>query len=135
MWRHGGASWRFFNSLVRLRQEGSNVNSKAGPVTVVDVEGLDDQTDEVAAFLAADPELDSRLPEIEEKVLQHFGPETRIERTVFHPMDEEDADAMFILDVVTGLSFDEKVDRLKALLGEEDELLAPVRPQLTIGIL
>jgi hypothetical protein len=111
------------------------VNSKAGPVTVAGVGGLEDQTDDVAAFLAADPELDSRLPEIEERVLHHFGPGTRIERTVFHPMDEEDADDIFILDVVTDLSLDEKIDRLKTLLGEEHELLAPVRPRLTIGIL
>jgi hypothetical protein len=110
------------------------VNSKAGPATVVVVERHEDTTEDVAAFLAADPELDSRLPEIEERVLHHFGPGTRLERTVFHPQDEEDPEDMFILQVVTNQPFDEKVERLKALLGEEHELLAPVRPQLTIGI-
>jgi hypothetical protein len=49
-------------------------------------------------------------------------------------MDEEDAEDMFVLDAVTDLPFDEKVDCLKALLAEEHELLAPVRALLTIGI-
>lgn len=111
------------------------MNSKAGPTTVDHVEVVDDSADGVAAFLAADPELDQRLPEIEARVLRHFGPGTRLKRTVFHPMDEEDAEAMFILRVVTDMSFDQKVDRLKAFIGDEDEFIAPVRRRLTIGIL
>jgi hypothetical protein len=111
------------------------VESTVGLVTVGGVETLDGDLEDVTGFLAANPELASRLPEIEEKVLRHFGPGTKTERTVFRPMDEEDAEDMFILDVVTDLPFDEKMDRLKALLGEAHELLAPVRPLLTFGIL
>jgi hypothetical protein len=124
------------------------VNSTTGLATVSDVGRPDDKTregtgvscvstdpDRVAAFLAADPELDSRLPAIEEKVREHFGPETRIERTIFSPMDEEDAPDEFHLEVITEQTFDEKVGHLRTLIAEEHELLAPVRPRLTIGIL
>jgi hypothetical protein len=110
------------------------VESTVGLVTVGGVETLDDDQKDVADFLAANPELASRLPEIEEKVLHHFGAGARVQRTVFHPLDEEDPEDMFILQVITSQPFDEKVDRLRALLGEERELLAPVRPLLTIGI-
>jgi hypothetical protein len=111
------------------------VNSKVGPVTVVGMAGLEEQADDVAAFLASDPALASRLPEIEERVLHHFGPGTRAERTVFHPYDEEDAPDEFHLRVITDMTIDERIDRLKALLDEERELLAPFRSRLTIGIL
>jgi hypothetical protein len=114
---------------------GSNVESTAGLVTVGEVETVDDDQEDVAAFLAGDPELHLRLPKIEERVLHHFGPGARLERTVFHPRDEENPEDMFFLRVVTDLSFEEKIDRLKAVLREEHELLAPVRPQLTIDIL
>jgi hypothetical protein len=111
------------------------VNSKAGAATVVDMAGLDDKTDDVAAFLAADPELESRLPAIEERVLDHFGPGARVERTVAHLHDEEDADDVFVLRVVTDLDLDEKLDRLGVLLDEQHELLAPFKPRLRVGIL
>lgn len=124
------------------------MNSMTGLGTVSDVGRPDDKKregagvscvstdpDRVAAFLAADPELDSRLPAIEEKVREHFGPETRIERTIFSPMDEEDAPDEFHLQVIADLDLDERIERLKALIGEERDLLAPVRPQLTIAIL
>ena len=124
------------------------MNSTRGLSTVSDVERPDDKRregagvscgstdpDRVAAFLAADPELDARLPAIEEKVREHFGPETRIERTIFSPMDEEDAPDEFHLEVITEQTFDEKVGHLRTLIAEEHELLAPVRPRLTIGIL
>jgi hypothetical protein len=124
------------------------VNSTTGIATVPDVGRPEDKTraeagvssvsaaaDRVAAFLAADPELDARLPTIEEKIRKHFGPEARIERTIFSPMDEEDAADQFHLRVVADMDLDERIERLKALIGEEHELLAPVRPQLTIGIL
>jgi len=111
------------------------VNSTIGPATVVDVEPMDDSADGVAAFLTADPELDWRLPEIEARVLRHFGPGTKLKRTVFHPMDEEDAEDAFILRVDTDHAFDEKVGRLRAFIRAEDEFIAPVRRRLTIGIL
>jgi hypothetical protein len=120
------------------------VNSTAGIATVSDVGGPEDKTraeagvssvsaaaDRVAAFLATDPE---RLPAIEEKIREHFGSEARIERTIFSPMDEEGAPDQFHLRVVADMDLDERIERLKALIGEEHELLAPVRPQLTIGI-
>jgi hypothetical protein len=124
------------------------VNSTTGLATVSDVGRPEDKAregagvscvstdpDRVAAFLAADPELDARLPAIEEKVREHFGPETRIERTIFSPMDEEDAPDEFHLEVITEQTFDEKVGHLRTLIAEEHKLLAPVRPRLTIGIL
>lgn len=124
------------------------MDSTAGLATVSDVGELEDTTraetgassvsadaDRVAAFLASDPVLDARLPAIEEKIHQHFGPEARIERKIFSPKDEVGAADEFHLEILTEESFDEKVWHLRALIGEEDELLAPVRPQLTIGIL
>jgi hypothetical protein len=111
------------------------VNSKAGAATVVAMGGIDDRADDVAAFLAADPELESHLPEIEERVLHHFGPDARLERTVFHPQDEEDPEDVFILQVLTDMSFDERIARLKTFIAVEDEFIAPVRQRLTIGIL
>ncbi|MCW2981858.1 MAG: hypothetical protein JWO14_3585 [Solirubrobacterales bacterium] len=124
------------------------MNSTAGIATVSDVGKPEDETraeagvssvsaatDRVAAFLATDPELDSRLPAIEEKIREHFGPEARIERTIFSPMDEENAPDQFHLRVIADMDLDERIERLKALIGDEHELLAPVRPQLTIGIL
>jgi hypothetical protein len=50
-------------------------------------------------------------------------------------MDEENAPDKFHLEVVTEQTFDEKVGHLRALISEEHELLDPVRPRLTIGIL
>jgi hypothetical protein len=77
------------------------VNSTTGLGTVSEVGKPEDKTraraevscvsadaDRVAAFLASDPELDSRLPEIEAKIRAHFGAKTKIERTIFSPMDE-----------------------------------------------
>ena len=123
------------------------MNSMPGGATVSDVErpegkapfesdsctSVDDAT--IAAFLAAAPELNSRLPEIEERILAHFGSDARLQREIFTPWDEEDAVAQFHLRVVSEMPIDEKVDRLRNVLREEHELLAPVRPPLTIGIL
>jgi uncharacterized protein YicC (UPF0701 family) len=118
------------------------VDSTAGVVTVSDVEKPEGKPscisvaeEDVAALLSTVPELDSRLPKIEERILAHFGPEARIERQIFSPWDEEDAVDQFHLRIVTDMDVDKRIDRLKAFLREERELLAPVRPPLTIGIL
>jgi hypothetical protein len=118
------------------------VDSTAGVVTVPDVEKpkgkpscISVAEEDVAAFLATAPELDSRLPKIEERILAYFGPEARIERQIFSPWDEEDAVDQFHLRIVTDMDLDKRIDRLKAILREERKLLAPVRPPLTIGIL
>jgi hypothetical protein len=39
----------------------------------------------ISALLAADPELSARLPEIETKVLEYFGPGARVERKIIEP--------------------------------------------------
>jgi hypothetical protein len=113
------------------------VNSTQGGATVPRVSDSCTSVDEadIAAFLTANPELDSRLPAIEERVLAHFGPDARLQREIFTPFDEEDAAPQFHLQVITEQSFDEKICHLRSLLGEERELMAPVRPPLTIGIL
>ncbi|HEY0280827.1 MAG TPA: hypothetical protein VGC32_21385 [Solirubrobacterales bacterium] len=91
--------------------------------------------EDVVAFLAAAPVLDSRLPKIEARILAYFGPEARLERQIFSPRDEEDAVDQFHLRVVTDMDLDQRIDRLRAVLRDERELLTPVRPPLTIGIL
>ncbi len=91
--------------------------------------------DPVASLLAADPELESRLPAIEAAVLEHFGPGASVERKIIEPWDIEDGEDALYLRVRNDLSFDENVDRLAQLLRQEKELLAPVRLRLTIGFL
>ena len=130
------------------------MNQMTGGATVFDVGNLDGKTPfekrprsgqrdscvsvdeaDLAAFLAAAPELNSRLAKIEARILAHFGPDARIQRELFTPWDEEEAADQFHLRIVTEISFTERVDRLRAVLREEHELLAPARPPLTIGIL
>jgi hypothetical protein len=89
----------------------------------------------VSALLAADPELSSRLPEIEAKVLEYFGPEARIERKIIDPHDNPDGHDEFYLRVSTDLSVAEAGDRLEALSDREHVLLGPVAGRLAIGFL
>ena len=91
-----------------------------------------DSAADVEAYLAGDPELATRLPEIEARVLEHFGPEVRIERG----LDIEPGSPMvgFSLRAHNGLSFDENLTRLTAVLMDRD-LLEPVADRLTIGFL
>lgn len=89
--------------------------------------------DAVEAFLAADPELAALLPEIEAKVREHFGPQVRLERGMdIEPGSEEIG---IYLRARNDLSFDENVERLGALLVEEEDLLDPVADRLGIGFL
>lgn len=87
---------------------------------------------DVEAYLAGDPELAARLPEIEARVREHFGPEVQIERG----LDIEPGSSVvgFSLRVHNGLSFDENLTRLTAVLMDRD-LLEPVADRLTIGFL
>jgi hypothetical protein len=89
----------------------------------------------VATLLAADPELSSRLPEIEAKVLEYFGPGARVERKIIEPWDVPDGHDEFYLRVHAELSASEASERLGNLLEGERDLLSPVRSRLTIGFL
>jgi hypothetical protein len=89
--------------------------------------------DAVEAFLAADPQLAARLPEIEAKFRERFGPEVRIERGLdAEPGSEE---VGIYLRAHNSLSFDENLKRLTAMLMQEDDLLGPVADRLGIGFL
>lgn len=89
--------------------------------------------DAVEAFLAADPQLAARLPEIEAKFRDRFGPEVRIERGLdTEPGSEE---VGIYLRAHNALSFDENLKLLTAMLMEEDDLLGPVADRLGIGFL
>lgn|GEM_PF-4306292 len=99
-------------------------------------EAKDPALDEkVAAVLAADPDLDSRLGAIEEAIRDHFGPGSRVERQIISPHDEPDGRDELYLRVHSELSLDEEIDRLAEFLRQEEDLLAPVRRQLVIGFL
>ena len=90
----------------------------------------------VAAVLEADPELLARVGAIEAALLRHFGPGTEVERKIVSEFydDPEGSDELY-LRVHNDLSFDENIDRLTGFLRQEEALLAPVLPQLTIGFL
>jgi hypothetical protein len=87
---------------------------------------------DVEAYLVGDPELADRLPAIEARVREHFGPDVRIERG----LDIEPGSPVvgFSLRVRNGLSFDENLARLTSVLIDRD-LLEPVADRLTIGFL
>jgi hypothetical protein len=89
----------------------------------------------VSALVAADPELSSRLPEIEAKVREYFGSDARIERKIIEPYDDPDGHEEFYLRVHADGSFAEQSDHLGALVEGEHDLLGPVMGQLTIGFL
>jgi hypothetical protein len=89
----------------------------------------------VATLLSADPELSARLPEIEAKVLEYFGPGARVERKIIEPLDVPDGHDEFYLRVHAELSVSEASERLGNLLEGERDLLSPVRSRLTIGFL
>jgi hypothetical protein len=89
----------------------------------------------VSTLLAADPDLSSRLPEIEAKILEYFGPGARVERKIIEPWDVPDGHDEFYLRVHADLSVSEASERLGDLLEGERDLLSPVRSRLTIGFL
>jgi hypothetical protein len=89
----------------------------------------------ISALLAADPELSSRLPEIETKVREYFGPDARVERKIIETHDIVDGQAEFYLLVRTDLSVAEAGDRLEALSEGEQALLDPVADRLAMGFL
>lgn len=88
----------------------------------------------VSALLAADPELSSRLPEIEAKVREYFGPDAQIERKIIEPYDNPDGHDELYLRVRTDLSIAEAADRLGDLMEAEQDL-GPILGRLTIGFL
>jgi hypothetical protein len=90
---------------------------------------------EASVLIEADPELGARLPAIESKIHDHFGAEARIERAIITEHDAPEGRDHLYLGVRTALSLDDEIDRLADLLSEEENLLAPVRARLTIGVL
>ncbi|HEX4304976.1 MAG TPA: hypothetical protein VHZ54_02965 [Solirubrobacterales bacterium] len=94
-----------------------------------------EEREKVAAFLAAHPEVRSRVDEIEAAVLRHFGPGATVEREIGVYYDEPEPEDDLHLRVHADLSIDERIDRLGDFLGQEGGLLAPVRHQVVIGIL
>lgn len=94
-----------------------------------------DLGERVDALLEADPELRSRLNAIEAVLVEHFGPGAEVERKIISDYESPERSEGLYLRVHTDLSFEEEVDRLGDLLRQEQDLLAPVLPQLTIGFL
>lgn len=93
------------------------------------------EAEHVAALLADDPELDSRLGSIEAALREHFGAGAKVLRKIIEPYDIPDGRDELYLRVHTDLSFDEEIDGLGEFLGRHQDLLAPVRSRLTIGFL
>jgi hypothetical protein len=91
--------------------------------------------DRIAALLAADPKLASRLDAIEAALLAHFGDGAKVERQIISDYDDPDGEDELYLRVHADLSFDDEIDRLAEFLRRQDRLLAPVRRQLVIGFL
>jgi hypothetical protein len=89
----------------------------------------------VSALLAADPELSSRLPEIEAKVLEYFRPDVGVERKIIEPYENPEGHPEFYLRISTDLSVADAGDRLESLYEREQDLLDPVAGRLAIGFL
>lgn len=89
----------------------------------------------VDALLVADPELRSRLSEIEAALVEHFGPGARVERKIISEYDDPGGGDELYLRVHTDLSYGEEVDRLAEFLRQQEDSLAPVRQRLVIGFL
>jgi hypothetical protein len=89
----------------------------------------------VAAVLDAEPELRARLGAIESALIEHFGPETRVERKVdVYEVTEDGPDELY-LRVHTDLPFRQEIDRLGEFRSRHQDLLDPVRGKLFIGFL
>jgi hypothetical protein len=96
--------------------------------------GSDDRR-RVSELLDADAALAALLPEIESRIRDHFGADAQIERAVVADHDDPDGRDHLYLRVRSGLSFDQEVDRLTALLDREEARLEPFQDRLTIGTL
>lgn len=88
-----------------------------------------------ADLIAGDPKLGRRLPKIERKIQERFGAGTKTERAVVVDSSDPDSDGHLYLGIRSSLPLAEQIDRLEALLSEEEELLEPVQTRLTIGTL
>lgn len=88
----------------------------------------------LAALLDGDPELADLLPEIEARIREHFGADAQIERAVVADPDDADGRDRLYLRIATGLTFDQQVERLTALLDREEGRLEPFQERLTVGI-
>jgi hypothetical protein len=90
--------------------------------------------EKVSAFLAADPELRSRIDAIEAAVLRHFGPGATVVREMAVYYDEPEPEDDLFLRVTTGLTVEEDIDLLRSFFRRERDLLAPVKRHLVIGL-
>jgi hypothetical protein len=88
----------------------------------------------LVALLEADPALADLLPSIEARIRDHFGADAQIERAVVADPDDADGGDRLYLRVSTGLSFEQEVELLTALLDQEEARLEPFRDRLTVGI-
>lgn len=89
----------------------------------------------VSAVLDADPELASRVEEIEARIDRYFGRDATVRRAIAADYTSVDGPDRLHLRVRAGLSVDEEIERLAELLKGEEALLGPVRDRLTIGVL
>jgi hypothetical protein len=107
---------------------------RSGEVDVV-LKSLSELDAQVAAVLDTDPELRRRLGAIEAALVEHFGPEAKVERKIISDYEEMGESDQLYLHVRADLSLDEKIDRLRQFLRQEEDLLAPVRRNLVVGFL
>lgn len=89
----------------------------------------------VSELLDADAALAGLLPEIAASIHDHFGADAQIDRAVVVDPDDPDGRDRLYLRVRSGLSFDEGIERLTALLDREEARLEPFGDRLTVGTL
>jgi len=91
--------------------------------------------DRATDLVAGDPELGRRLPEIEGSIRGRFGAGARVERAVVADPSDPGGAGHLYLGIRTALPLDEQIDRLGALLSEEEDLLGPVQTRVSVGLL
>jgi hypothetical protein len=113
---------------------GAGEGSADGPTARSDTLSTNSGDPRLVALLEADPALADLLPSIEARIRDHFGADAQIERAVVADPDDADGGDRLYLRVSTGLSFEQEVELLTALLDQEEARLEPFRDRLTVGI-